>query len=209
MTTTLDNSDTNLSLLGKLQENPSHEDLWPVFVEKYGNVIYCWCLKWGASVEDAEDILQQTLLLVFLKVELFKHGGKFSFRTWLRQIAKFTWLKVVEKTKYTKPLDHDELDQLSSVNALKSGNARSDLLEQFDMLACAEIRSLAFERVRQRVNDVTWQAFILSDHDSVPGKEIAEQLGITLGAVRVAAFRVRTMLNQELAIIDPTFVPPK
>lgn len=209
MTPTLDDSDTNLSLLVKLQENPSHEEIWPVFVDKYGKVIYSWCLRWGTSKEDAEDILQQTLLLVFLKVDLFKHGGRFSFRAWLRQIAKFTWLKIVEKTKRTKPLEFCQLKTLSTLHVLKSGNARTDLLQEFDQLACAEIRSLAFERVKQRVSDVTWQAFLLSNHDKVPGKVIAEQLGISLGAVRVAAFRVRSMLNQELAAIDPSFVPPK
>lgn len=205
----LENSDTHLSLLAKLKESSSHEDLWPLFVEKYGKVIYSWCLKWGTSKEDAEDILQQTLLQVFLKVELFQHSGKFTFRSWLRQIAKHTWLKIVEKTTRTKFLDENQLERLATMKVLKSHHARNDLLQQFDQIACEEIRSLAFERVKQRVTEATWQAYLLNDHERMSGKEIAEKLGISVGAVRVAAFRVRNMLSDELSVIDPTIGFPE
>lgn len=198
-------SSTKLSLLAKLADAQSRVDVWPTFVETYGKAIYTWCLKWGASVEDAEDIVQQTLLTVFLKLELFKHGGRYTFRGWLRQIARHTWLKIIEKTSRAKIVDSEEIERLSSIKSLKTAGARDDLINVFDRLACDEIRDMAFSRVRERVSEQTWAAYILNDHDQLPGVETAARLGITVGAVRLSAYRVRLMLNDELVRIDPSF----
>lgn len=190
-------------MLAMLRDGSAADELWPVFVEKYGRVIFYWCSKWGASREDAEDILQMTLLQVFLKIELFEHGGSHSFRNWLRQIAKNIWLKIVERTSRTKFVEVGQVERLAALKALKSYEARNDLLTEFDRIACEEIRNLACERVRKRVNDSTWQAFVLSDFEKRPGHEIAERLGLSQGAARVASFRVRNMLKEEIAAIDP------
>jgi RNA polymerase sigma-70 factor (ECF subfamily) len=200
------NSSTKLSLLAKLADDKGREDVWPTFVEKYGKAIYAWCLKWGASSEDAEDIVQQTLLTVFLKLEHFKHGGRYTFRGWLRQIARHTWLKIIEKSAKATVVDTDEMERLTSIKLLKTIGARDDLISSFDQLACEEIRDMAFSKVRERVSAQTWQAYIMSDHDQSPGIEIASRLGMTIGAVRLSAYRVRLMLNDELARIDPTII---
>lgn len=128
MAVSLDSS-TKLSLLAKLADGQSRAEVWPTFVEKYGKAIYAWCLKWGASAEDAEDIVQQTLLTVFLKLELFKHGGRLTFRGWLRQIARHTWLKIIEKTAKSKPVDTEEMERLSSIKLLQqSGLVKISLI---------------------------------------------------------------------------------
>lgn len=200
------NSSTKLSLLAKLADAKGREDVWPTFVEKYGNAIYAWCRKWGASSEDAEDIVQQTLLTVFLKLEHFKHGGRYTFRGWLRQIARHTWLKIIEKTAKASVVDTDEIERLTSIRMLRTVGARDDFINAFDQLACEEIRDMAFSKVRERVSEQTWQAYIMSDHDQSPGVEIAKLLGLSVGAVRLSAYRVRLMLNDELARIDPTII---
>jgi RNA polymerase sigma factor (sigma-70 family) len=204
---TFNDSNTKLSLLAKLVDTDSRSDVWPTFVEIYGKAIYDWCLKWGASSEDAEDIVQQTLMTVFLKLELFKHGGHHTFRGWLRQIARHTWLKIVEKTARATFVDIGEMERLTSIKLLKTVGARDDLIHVFDKLACEEIRDMAFSKVRERVSEQTWQAYLMSDHDHISGVEIAERLGITIGAVRLSAYRVRLILNEELAKIDPTLFP--
>ena len=44
---------------------------------------------------------------------------------------------------------------------------------------------------------------VMNDHEKQSGEEIAEKLGMTVGAVHVSAHRVRKMIREELAIIDP------
>lgn len=197
-------SSTRLSFLAKLNNSPNELEVWEIFVEKYGRAIYQWCIVWGASVSDAEDIVQQTLLVVFRKVQEFQHGGKLSFRAWLRQIAKYTWMNVFGKASRTVLLPIEDVEHLISVKELKTSAARADLIHRFDELACEEIRDLAFARVRERVSEQTWAIFMLFEHEKLSGSEIAERFHIREGAVRLAAYRVRRMLNEEVVCIDPS-----
>lgn len=195
-------SQTSLTFLAKLRDARSTDEVWPHFVESYGKLIYDWALKWGASPADAEDIVQQTLLTVYLKVNQFRREGRFTFRSWIRQIARYTWMNVFQKASRTELLPVDQIDRIVSLNKLKTSAARADLISCFDELACTEIRDLAFSKVQKRVSEQTWTIFILFEHDGLSGLEIAEKLGISHGSVRLAAFRVRQMLNEEVARID-------
>jgi len=120
----------------------------------------------------------------------------------MRQIARNVWLRIVEKSLRQRKALEVIAEIHPDTKCLRSGQAREDLLRQFDEVACEEIRSLAFERVRQRVSANTWNAFLLCDHDRMPGKIVAERLGMSLKAVHLAAIRVRRMLTEELIRID-------
>ncbi len=199
---TASSSDTNPSLIPKLRDAQCREEVWPEFVDRYGSLVYEWCLRWGAPIEEAEDIVQQTLLSVYLHIDSFERHGPGAFRAWMRQIARNVWLRIVEKSLRQRKALEVFADFHPDSKSLRSGLAREDLLRQFDEVACEEIRSLAFERVRQRVSTNTWNAFFLCDHDRMPGKIVAERLGISLKAVHLAAIRVRRMLTEELLRID-------
>ena len=145
--------------------------------------------------------MQQTLLSVFLNIDSFERQGPGAFRAW-RQIARNVWLRVVEKSLRYRQVLSEIAESGPHAKSLRSAQAREDLLRKFDEVACEEIRSLAFERVRARVSSTTWEAFLLCDHDRVPGKVVAERLDISLKAVHLAAIRVRSMLSEELVRID-------
>jgi RNA polymerase sigma-70 factor (ECF subfamily) len=196
--------DTRVSLILSLKNGCRQEQVWPDFADKYGPLIYRWCLRWGANPQDAEDIVQQTLLSVFLKIEMFEsRHGQGSFRGWIRRIARNVWLKIVSKSiRMNRPVAPGS-QSLGNSRLLWSSAARDDLLNHFDALACEEIRDLAFDKVRQRIRPQTWEAYYLSDHDNLPGQDVAERLGMSLKAVHLAAIRVRRMLSEELADIDP------
>lgn len=176
-----------------------------MFFERYGTLVYQWCLKWGASPQDAEDIVQQTLLKVFLKIDGFEKSRPGDFRAWMRRIARNVWLKIVEKSMGQARILSNLAELRPDLKMLRTGAAREDLLRSFDRLACEEIHQLAFERVRRRVRERTWESFLLCDHERIPGKVVAERLGISLKAVHLAVLRVRKMLTEELRRIDPTW----
>lgn len=200
--------DTKPSLIPKLRDSSCREEVWPDFVERYGSLVYDWCLRWGAPPQEAEDIVQQTLLSVFLHVDSFEKEGPGAFRAWMRRISRNVWLRIVEKSLRQRQVLTEIAESFPDTRSLRSALAREDLLRKFDEVACEEIRSLAFERVRLRVSSTTWEAFLLCDHDRVPGKIVAERLGISLKAVHLAAIRVRNMLAEELSRIDPPASSP-
>lgn len=204
MSLSLDSS-TRLSFLANLSDSQNRMDVWPLFVDSYGKAIYYWGLKWGASPADAEDMAQQTLLTVFLKIEQFRHGGKFTFRAWLKQIARYTWMNIYEKASRTDLLPVEDVDRIISLQKLKTSAAREDLIHCFDQLACEEIRDLAFTRVRERVSEQTWEIFLLFEHQGQSGEGVAQQFDVSTNTVRMSVYRVRQLLNEEVKRIDPTF----
>lgn len=196
-------SRTHLSLLVLLCDDNNRDRAWAVFADKYGGLIYRWCRHWGASQSDAEDITQETLLAVYLRIMRYEHGGRYSFRAWLRKIAKRVWIKILERSIRNKALGSDQSMDAASIEQLISLSARDDLLHRFDDLARDEIRDLVFQRVKSRVAENTWMAYYLNDHEKLSGEEIAAKLGMSVGAVHVSAHRVRKLIREELAVVDP------
>lgn len=61
---------------------------------------------------------------------------------------------------------------------------------------------LAMSRVKGRVQPQTWEAFHLSQIETLTPEQVATKLGIKLGSVYVARTRVRQLLMDELDRLD-------
>src|SRR5262245_62927343 len=81
-------SQTSPTLLGRLRQDPSDEQAWQVFVERYGPRIYGWCQTWRLQAVDAEDVTQNVLLGLARKLRDFVYDPSRSFRGWLRTLTQ-------------------------------------------------------------------------------------------------------------------------
>jgi RNA polymerase sigma-70 factor (ECF subfamily) len=72
------------------------------------------------------------------------------------------------------------------------------LNEQFDQELLAE----AQERVRQRVEAHTWEAFRLTAVEGLSGAEAASRLGMKVATVFKAKSKVQQMLQEEVARLE-------
>jgi RNA polymerase sigma factor (sigma-70 family) len=195
-------SSTHSSLLVALTSSDQGA-VWSVFVEKYGQLLYYWCGRWGASPDDSDDIVQETLLNVFKSIDSFQIQPNGSFRAWLKIIAWRCWNLIYEKQQRSLQGNRPLLQSLVFENADREVRARSELLNQFDQVARDEILELAFSRVRARVEPRTWEIFErieLLEQDPVV---LTTELNVTIGAVYAAKCRVRKMIHQEITLIDP------
>ena len=70
--------DTSIGMLQRVQGGD--EDAWTDFANRCGSVIQEWC-KWRhlQSLE-ADDIIQNTMIIVLKKVHSFRHAGRGSLR---------------------------------------------------------------------------------------------------------------------------------
>lgn len=64
---------------------------------RYALDMYCICLRFAKNNFDAEDILQEGFIKVFLNLDKYKGLG--SFEGWVRQIITLTALNFVRKNK--------------------------------------------------------------------------------------------------------------
>jgi RNA polymerase sigma factor (sigma-70 family) len=200
---TLDSS-TRLSLLASLIKGNSASESWPLFCEKYGRLLYRWAIRWGASPHDAEEIMQETMLLIYQKLGQYYSQPRSNFRSWLKTVAYRCWLQLIaardEKCRegFSFRLDPEML------RLLCSPVASQDLFNEFDRLAISEILELASERVKSRVEVSSWACFEMMYVEKVSGPEIAEALGMQLSTVYSCISRVRHQLKEEIRRIDDT-----
>ncbi len=194
------NLTTDLSLIGHAAEGDPAS--WVVFFKKYGSVLRGWCLKWGASPQDADDLVQEILIRVFQKLDHFEPKDGSRFRGWLKTVAYHCWLNI--RQKFLRQHELNALDSLPEnlKTKLASSLACNDLISVFESMADQEILNLAMSRVKERVNESSWNCFASFYQDHESGADIAGRLQMDSSAVFMAVSRVRKMIREEVAVID-------
>ena len=193
---------TDFSLLNKLVKGDPSSTLWPIFVDKYGVILYRWSRKWGSGTQDAEDLVQEVLVRVFQKLDRYKVQEGARFRGWLKTVAYHCWLDIRQKYLRAHELDAPWSMSSNLQERLSSCVACSDLIDQFDEMANREILALAMERVKKRVQDSTWTCFELFYREHRSGAEVGAQLGIDPPTVFATLSRIRKAIRDEVFLIE-------
>lgn len=191
-------SHTSPTLLGRLRQEPTDQEAWAQFVERYGRRIYGWCRQGKLQEADAEDVTQMVLLRLAERMRGFAYDPSRSFRGWLRTLTRHAWSDFVEARQRGGRASGDS-DTTACLHTLP---AREDLLarleEQFDQEVLAE----ATARVQLRIDPITWQAYQLLAVEGMSGIEAAKRLERTVAAVFKARTRVQAMLRDEVARLE-------
>ena len=191
------NSDTRLTLLARLRETPTDQAAWAEFVDRYGRQIYAWCRRWRLQEADAEDVTQNVLLDLARQMRSFDYKPSGSFRAWLRTVAYRAWCDLVERRKGPAGTGNTGVLEL-----LHSAEARESFLDQLERECDRELLEAAAQRVRQRVEPTSWEAFRLMTEGGLSGAEAAERLGLLAAAAFKAKSRVQKMLREELQALE-------
>jgi RNA polymerase sigma-70 factor (ECF subfamily) len=141
------------------------------------------------SVDDAEDVTQETLLRVWRALERFEPRA--SLRTWLFRIATNACLDEIERRpRRPEPVDPFPDDLRAEADALiYEPSARYALREGMELALLAAIQLLPG---RQRA------ILILRDVLGWSGPEVAELLQTTLASVNSALQRARATVDAAL-----------
>ncbi|HJT33228.1 MAG TPA: sigma-70 family RNA polymerase sigma factor [Pirellulales bacterium] len=168
---------------------------WERLVRLYGPLIEQWCRRWGLQAHDVADVMQEVFQSVASHASDFrKQRTHDTFRGWLRVITR------------NKVLDH-----FRRLGREPAGVGGTDAQRQLADLAAASLddatdqqndETLLFRRalelIRVEFAGHVWQAFWRTAVDGLPAPEVAAELGMTSGAVRVAKSRVLRRLRAEL-----------
>jgi RNA polymerase sigma-70 factor (ECF subfamily) len=191
-------SGTRVSLLARLREDPADQSAWQVFVERYGPTLKAWCRHWKLQESDAEDVTQQVLLKLAVKLRHFVYDPERSFRAWLKTIARHAWSDFVAEQQRVVTGSGDS--QLLAV--LHTQPARADLESRLEAAFDLELLEIASERVRDRVKPTTWEAFRLTALEGLSGAEAAGRLGMQVAAVFMAKRNVQKLLQEEIRDLE-------
>jgi RNA polymerase sigma-70 factor (ECF subfamily) len=178
---------TPFTLLERLRKQSAPED-WKRFTALYAPLLYHWARRIGLQAHDAADLVQEVFVVLVQKLPEFSYDRQKSFRAWLRTVTLNKWREQLRR--HTGDLQ---------LTADFEGVAAADTTEAYwETDFRQELAARALRLMQADFEPSTWKAC----HECVvagrPAVEVAKELGLTPGAVRVAKFRVLTRLRQEL-----------
>jgi RNA polymerase sigma-70 factor (ECF subfamily) len=199
-----DSTSTSRSLLAGLRtQEPA---AWQRLVALYAPLVYYWCRKMGLAEQDAADIFQDVFQSVAKRIQAFhRDGPDDTFRGWLCTITR-NKVRDHLRRQSRQPqavggtTAHLRLSQLADFTA--DGQGSDDEGEPLgeagaDVSFFALFRR-ALEQIATHFEPRTWQAFWLTVVEGKTAQDVAEELSMQPGAVRVAKSRVLHRLRKEL-----------
>lgn len=156
------------------QKSKAQKELYDLFAPKMMGV----CLRYVKSQAEAEDILQEGFLKVFLKLKKYKESG--SLEAWIRKIIVNTAIDFIRKEKHY-------LHQLEIKEEIIKG-------QQEEIVATLEAEQLM--EIIQQLPDGYRLVFNLYAVEGYSHAEIGEQLQISESTSRSQYTRARALLRR-------------
>lgn len=153
--------------------------------------IYRFGMKMCRHPEDAEDVLQDTMLALARSFRDFR--GDSSMSTWLYSVARNSCVKKRRKGKFAP-------EQEESLDSLQPGEATLESVHG-DPHQQAESKQ-AWEQVGEaiaKLDPEQREVLLLRDMDGLSAKEVAEVVGTSVSAVKSRLHRARSQLRDHLA----------
>jgi RNA polymerase sigma-70 factor (ECF subfamily) len=185
-------NETNVNQLvarTKKGDQKAFTELVDIFSER----IYNLGLRILKNPDDAADVLQETFLAVYEKIDSF--DGRSNFFTWLYRIATNFALMKLRKEKRTVYTDQDMEEHYDSPEKIQIHEWQNLPLK--DMLN-EEFRK-HLEHAIDRLPEIYRSVFLLRDMENMSIKETSKILGITESNVKIRLKRARVYLREELA----------
>ena len=178
---------TSQSLLIRLR---SSEDTlaWERFVELYTPLLFYWSRKTGLNANDAADLVQEVLAIVFQKLPSFQYDASRSFRGWLRTVTLNRHREHCRKKK----LAIDDVGQSDLQRVAESAQSIWDL--EYKQLLIAQ----AMKLIEPEFKPKTWAAvrdFVLTKENA---SKIADRHGVSVWTVYSAKTRFLQLLREQL-----------
>ncbi len=186
---------TSRSLLERIKADDAVA--WDRLISLYAPLAYRWCRRWDLPDQEIADVLQEVFQSVATHIASFRKDREGdTFRGWLRTITQ------------NKVLDH-----FRKLGREPGGAGGTDAQIRFSKVAAAQrpdeddsserradrgVVGRALELIRIEFEDRTWRAFWLTAVEDRLPAEVANELGMSPGAVRVAKSRVLRRLREEL-----------
>lgn len=172
---------------------------WSQFVDIYAPLIYGFARKHGLQDADAADLTQDVLRVVAKTIgRLAYDPQRGSFRGWL-----FTVVRNKLRNFLARRHSYDRgSGDTGAQEVLKEQPAREeDQAEWWDQDYERQLFASAAKHVRSRVQESTWQAFWQTTVEGKSGKEVAQELKMTVAAVYLAKSRIMAQLKEQIRLM--------
>jgi RNA polymerase sigma factor (sigma-70 family) len=195
-----DSIPTRQSLLARMKDWDDQKS-WQDFFNTYWRLIYGVALQAGLNASEAEEVVQETVLVVAKKIGDFKNDPAFgSFKSWLMVITR---RRIADQFRRRPPVTestHGRPDETARTGTIERVPDPASLQldhiweEQWEK----NLFSVAMENVKNRVSPKQFLLFQEQVLKELPAPKVAQKYGLNLAQVYMARYRVSRLLKKEL-----------
>jgi len=194
---------TRYSLLSRLKDWED-QDSWMEFFNNYWRLIHGVAVKAGLSREEAEDVVQETVLTVAKNIGDFRvNRQKGSFKAWLMHTTRWRIADQFRKRKRLVEVAAGNVGDLAKPDGVEAwaDQGDGDIEANWDREWEQNLLQRALEKIRHRVEPERYQAFDLHVLKQWPVSRVAETLGMTQGQVYFAKTKISRLLEAEIQLL--------
>jgi RNA polymerase sigma-70 factor (ECF subfamily) len=186
---------TSRSLLARVKADDARS--WDRLISLYAPLAYRWCQRLGLPEQEIADVLQDVFHAVAAHIAGFrKEREGDTFRGWLRTITRNKVNDHFRRLGREPGGAGGTVAQLRLARVPDAAPPAED--DSSEGRADRGLFGRAIELIRAEFEDRTWRAFWLSAVEGRAPSEVAAELEMSPGAVRVAKSRVLRRLREEL-----------
>jgi RNA polymerase sigma-70 factor (ECF subfamily) len=186
--------ETSASLLDRLAAQPSNAD-WQRLHALYAPLLCTWLRRAGVPPTDADDLVQEVMVVVFREIGKFEPRGPGAFRGWLRTILANRVRNYFRGRQHRPTATGDSAFQDKLAELDSPDTALSQLWDrEHDQHVARQLLKI----VEVDFTPPTWRAFWCQVVDGLPAAQVAQELGLSLNAVVLAKGRVLRRLREEI-----------
>jgi len=195
---------TRQSLLSRLKDWDDKAS-WRDFFNTYWKLIYSVGLKAGLTEEEAQDLVQDTMLSVAKQMPSFRYDPKLgSFKAWLllitqRRLTDY-WRNRPPWVGEKRPL-RDETSRTSTTNQIPAAS-EFHMETVWDEEWQKNLVGAAMENVKRKITPRQYQIFDLYVIKEWPVRDVTRTLHVSAAQVYLAKLRVSRMVQAEIRRLE-------
>ena len=175
---------------------PPPEQLTPELIyREYAPRIFSIARRMLGNDADAEDVMQEVLLLVIRKLDTFR--GESQLGTWLHRVTVNAAL--AHRQKRANRQKHEGGDVVDDLGVAAPGVPVKHWGVSPDEPVLAAEQHEIIEKAIKGLPDPFRDVFVLADVEGLPNSEIADMLGLSVPAVKSRLHRARLRMRDALA----------
>ncbi|NCS88208.1 MAG: RNA polymerase sigma factor [Ignavibacteria bacterium] len=150
---------------------------------KYQEKIYWHARRMTGNHLDADEIVQEVLLVMYKKLNTFKYSS--SVYTWIYKITSTRSLNLLKRRKLKEIFSFEDRDN-------------NDLKNTEDIIANLETKETfqKLEKVLQKLPAKQREVFIFRNYDQMSYEEISEITGISTGGLKANYFHAMKKITE-------------
>ncbi len=178
---------------------------WERLAKLYAPLVAFWCRRWGVADQDVVDVLQDVFSAVASHLPGFPERAGDTFRGWLLTIARNKtrdYFRRRARRAYCPPARTEATLRLHQIADPQGENdLTGNLTAVADDATVDGVLSQAHESIRGEFHERTWRAFWGVVVEGRAVADVAADLDMRPGTVRVSKSRVLLRLRNELGDI--------